>query len=192
MRANVKSVLTLFAICAVVALMLAVTNFITAPVIAENEEKAFQQSMLEVLPDGERFEKVDVSGLDLPSSITEVYTEAGGGYDKVLVDAPCSNTGVLRRRPDARWNWSEEKLGALVALQAQILDEAAALAKPGGTLVYSTCSNEPEENADQVNAFLARHPGASLVCSEEAVPFVSGTDGAFAAKIALGGEEARG
>ena len=80
MRANVKSVLTLFAICAVVALMLAVTNLITAPVIAENEEKAFQQSMLEVLPEGEKFEKVDVSGLDLPSSITEVYTEAGGGY----------------------------------------------------------------------------------------------------------------
>ena len=80
MSKNVRGVLTLFAICAVVALMLAVTNFITAPIIAENEEKAFQQSMLEVLPGGENFEKLDVSGYDLPDSITEVYTEVGGGY----------------------------------------------------------------------------------------------------------------
>ena len=80
MNKNVRSILTLFAICAVVALMLAVTNFITAPIIAENEEKAFQQSMLEVLPGGENFEKLDVSGYDLPDSITEVYTEVGGGY----------------------------------------------------------------------------------------------------------------
>lgn len=79
MNKNVKSVLTLFAICAVVALMLAVTNFITAPIIADNEEKAFQASMLEVLPEGEDFEKLDVSGFDISSNITEVYTEAGGG-----------------------------------------------------------------------------------------------------------------
>ncbi|MBO4709889.1 MAG: hypothetical protein J5727_08960 [Kiritimatiellae bacterium] len=104
-------------------------------------------------------------------------------FHKVLVDAPCSNTGVLRRRPDARWNWSEEKLAALVKLQADILDACALRVAPGGALVYSTCSNEPEENEAQVAAFLARHPDFSLEESRESIPFESGTDGAFAARL---------
>ena len=104
-------------------------------------------------------------------------------FHKVLVDAPCSNTGVLRRRPDARWNWSEEKLAALVKLQAEILDACAPRVAPGGLLVYSTCSNEPEENEAQVTAFLARHPDFSLEESRESIPFESGTDGAFAARL---------
>lgn len=104
-------------------------------------------------------------------------------FDKVLVDAPCSNTGVLRRRPDARWNWSEEKLAALVKLQAEILDACASRVAPDGLLVYSTCSNEPEENEAQVTAFLARHPDFSLEESRESLPFESGTDGAFAALL---------
>ena len=104
-------------------------------------------------------------------------------FGKVLADAPCSNTGVLRRRPDARWNWSVEKLEALVKLQAEILDQVAQLVAPGGTLVYSTCSNEPEENLDQVNAFVARHPDFALDATRESVPFESGHDGAFAARL---------
>ena len=104
-------------------------------------------------------------------------------FHKVLVDAPCSNTGVLRRRPDARWNWSEEKLVALVKLQAEILDACAPRVAPGGLLVYSTCSNEPEENEAQVTAFLERHPEFSLEESRESLPFESGTDGAFAARL---------
>lgn len=104
-------------------------------------------------------------------------------FHKVLVDAPCSNTGVLRRRPDARWNWSEEKLAALVKLQAEILDACAPRVAPGGLLVYSTCSNEPEENEAQVTAFLARHPDFSLEESRESIPYESGTDGAFAARL---------
>ena len=104
-------------------------------------------------------------------------------FHKVLVDAPCSNTGVLRRRPDARWNWNEEKLAALVKLQADILDACASRVAPGGVLVYSTCSNEPEENEVQVTAFLARHPDFSLAESRESIPFENGTDGAFAARL---------
>ena len=113
-------------------------------------------------------------------------------FDKVLVDAPCSNTGVLRRRPDARWNWNGEKLAALVKLQSEILDACASRVAPGGVLVYSTCSNEPEENEaqvtaflarHQVTAFLARHPDFSLEESRESIPFESGTDGAFAARL---------
>lgn len=101
-------------------------------------------------------------------------------FDKILVDAPCSNTGVLRRRPDARWNWSEEKLAALVKLQAEILDRCAARVVPGGRLVYSTCSNEPEENGSQAAAFLSRHPEFTQVEMRESIPFESGHDGAFA------------
>ena len=104
-------------------------------------------------------------------------------FSKILVDAPCSNTGVLRRRPDARWNWSVEKLESLVKLQAEILDQVAPLVASGGTLVYSTCSNEPEENLDQVNAFLARHPDFTLDTTRESIPFESGHDGAFAARL---------
>ena len=104
-------------------------------------------------------------------------------FHKVLVDAPCSNTGVLRRRPDARWNWNEEKLAALVKLQSEILDACASRVAPGGLLVYSTCSNEPEENEAQVTAFLERHPEFSLEESRESLPFESGTDGAFAARL---------
>lgn len=104
-------------------------------------------------------------------------------FDKVLVDAPCSNTGVFRRRPDARWNWNAEKLAALVKLQAEILDQVVPQVAPGGVLVYSTCSNEPEENAEQAQAFLARHPDFELAATKESVPFESGHDGAFAARF---------
>ena len=112
-----------------------------------------------------------------------VTGELSGEYQKVLVDAPCSNTGVFRRRPDARWNWTKEKLATLVKLQAQILDVAANLVVPGGRLVYSTCSNEPEENTKQVAAFLSRHPGFSLVEAKESIPLETGFDGAFAAAL---------
>ncbi len=104
-------------------------------------------------------------------------------FDKVLVDAPCSNTGVIRRRPDVRWNWSVEKLAALVRMQADILDAAARRVAPGGLLVYSTCSIEPEENSAQVAAFLRRNPAFSLLKESESIPFQSGMDGAYAAAL---------
>ena len=117
-------------------------------------------------------------------SLPEAGPSAGAAsFGKVLVDAPCSNTGVLRRRPDARWNWSKGKLAALVALQSDILDRASALLGPGGRLVYSTCSIEPEENGQQVDAFLKRHPDFRLERAGESLPHESGHDGAFAAAL---------
>ena len=114
--------------------------------------------------------------------------EDGTLFDRVLVDAPCSNTGVIRRRPDARWHWNADHLAQLVALQREIIEAAAAHVKPGGRLVYSTCSNEPEENAEQVAAFLAAHPDFREVGRRESVPFETDHDGAFACALVRSGE----
>jgi len=108
---------------------------------------------------------------------------AEGTFDRVLVDAPCSNTGVLRRRPDARWRWDADHLKQLVALQAEILAKAADFVAPGGVLVYSTCSNEPEENADRIAAFLAARPDFEELSRRESIPFETGHDGAFACAL---------
>jgi 16S rRNA (cytosine967-C5)-methyltransferase len=81
-----------------------------------------------------------------------------GKIDRVLVDAPCTGFGTLRRNPDLKWRQSEAGLTELVAKQRAILDAAATLVKPGGRLVYATCSVLPDENEDIVAAFLASHP----------------------------------
>jgi 16S rRNA (cytosine967-C5)-methyltransferase len=88
----------------------------------------------------------------------EKLVETLGPYDLVLVDAPCSSTGTLRRNPDVAWRWSREAIERLAALQASLLDRAASLVAPGGTLVYVTCSVLRPENDDQVTAFLGRQP----------------------------------
>ena len=79
-------------------------------------------------------------------------------FDRVLVDAPCTGVGAWRRNPDARWSRKSPPLSELVALQAVILERAARLVRPGGRLVYATCSMLPEENETQVDAFLSNHP----------------------------------
>lgn len=97
-----------------------------------------------------------------------------GGFDRVLVDAPCSGTGTWRRNPDARWRAPDLGLGQLVALQARILASAARLVRPGGRLVYATCSLLPEENEAQVADFLATHPQFHAVPVRDAAPWLSG------------------
>ncbi|MBN2586302.1 MAG: hypothetical protein JXA64_04085 [Candidatus Fermentibacteraceae bacterium] len=78
-------------------------------------------------------------------------------FDMVLVDSPCTNTGVYRRRPDARWNWSSAYLIQMAGLQRNLLDSAAELVAPSGVLAYSTCSLEDEENVQQVERFESIH-----------------------------------
>lgn len=80
----------------------------------------------------------------------------GGPFDAVLVDAPCTATGTIRKNPDLPWQRDPADLARLAALQARILDNASALLKPGGTLVYATCSLEPEEGEQQIEALLIR------------------------------------
>jgi len=85
----------------------------------------------------------------------------GGPFDAVLLDAPCSSTGTIRRHPDVPWLKSEADLSVLTSLQQRLLDRAVDLLKPGATLVYCVCSLEPEEGVDQIAALLARNPNVA-------------------------------
>lgn len=105
-----------------------------------------------------------------------------GRLDAVLLDVPCSNTGVIRRRPDVRWHFTRAGLGPLGELQTGILDGAAELIRPGGRLVYSTCSIEPEENARRVSEFLARHPDFEMARERQLMP-AQLHDGAYVALL---------
>jgi 16S rRNA (cytosine967-C5)-methyltransferase len=107
----------------------------------------------------------------------------GQEFDRVLVDAPCSNTGVLRRRADLRWRLSEEEIGRLAGLQAKLLDSAANFTKRGGVLVYSTCSLETEENEGVVETFLKSHKEFALETTRSLFPPRDGVDGAFVARF---------
>lgn len=90
-----------------------------------------------------------------------------GKIDRVLVDAPCSGTGRLRREPDLKWRLTPEALTGIVEKQKSILDSAARLVKPGGRLVYATCSLLRDENEDVVRDFLATHADFSLVPAKD-------------------------
>jgi 16S rRNA (cytosine967-C5)-methyltransferase len=109
--------------------------------------------------------------------------EDAGGFDRILVDAPCSNTGVMRRRVDVRWRLSPDDFSRMPALQARIVRGVAPLLKPGGSLVYSTCSLEPEENEQVVAGILKEFRFLKLAEKKSILPFRDGFDGAFAAKL---------
>ncbi len=104
-------------------------------------------------------------------------------FDAILLDVPCLNTGVLRRRADARWRIDPERIEKIVELQYQILTACAALLNEKGRIVYSTCSLEAEENEDLVARWIADHPEFRLVKTSKCFPPESETDGAFSALI---------
>ena len=107
-----------------------------------------------------------------------------GVFDRVLVDAPCSNSGVLMKRIEARDRLNEEAVDEVVTLQEAILKRAAACVKPGGVLVYATCSILKEENRGTVDAFLLDHPGAfELVEDKTFWPHETGRDGGYMARL---------
>ncbi len=106
-------------------------------------------------------------------------------FHKILLDAPCSNTGVMRRRVDVRWRLRPEGFARMRRQQLAILENVASLLKPGGSLVYSTCSLEAEENEEVVAAFVRGNPAFRLTKSEQALPFRDGFDGAYAAWLEL-------
>ena len=115
----------------------------------------------------------------------------------MLIDVPCTGTGTFRRHPDARWRLKVSDLAVMSALQKTVIRAAAQVVKPGGLLIYSTCSLEPEENDEQVDSFLSENlnwilepPPEGSVAPElldggrlRVLPQRHGTDGAFAARL---------
>lgn len=110
-------------------------------------------------------------------------TCGSSAFDRILLDVPCSNTGVLRRRPDARWRFSEDRLAGLRRTQDALLSSASHCLAQGGRLVYSTCSLEPEEGEALVRSWLMTHEAFTLVEEQSLFPPESGTDGVYAAAI---------
>jgi 16S rRNA (cytosine967-C5)-methyltransferase len=117
-----------------------------------------------------------------PEKVREKCAAAGinTSFQAILLDVPCTNTGVIRRRPDARWRFSVDRLHQVCESQQAILDGAATLLENGGRMVYSTCSLEPEENEEQINKWLARHTEFTRVQERRLFPPVAGADGAYA------------
>ncbi len=135
---------------------------------------------------------VEVQLLDGGHEVENLAPLAGQA-DVVLVDAPCSGSGTLRRNPEARWRLQPGRLDKLVQVQRHVLDLAVPLVKPGGAIVYAVCSLIAREGAGQVDAFLARYPGWTAVSSFEngrpagkgrvLSPGHDGTDGFFVARL---------
>jgi 16S rRNA (cytosine967-C5)-methyltransferase len=118
-----------------------------------------------------------------PVLLSTLNSQPSTGFDRVLVDAPCSNTGVMRRRVDLRWRVQPAEIERLSAAQRDLLQQAASRVKPGGILVYSTCSLEPEENGRVVKQFLSAHADFKLEYEHELLPFTDNVDGAYVARL---------
>ena len=106
----------------------------------------------------ENFTRLGLNAETVAADVLEWQTEP---FDAVLLDAPCSSTGTIRRHPDVPWLKSEADIAALTGMQRRLLDRAVSLLKPGGTMVYCVCSLEPEEAEQQIDALLAREPGVA-------------------------------
>lgn len=120
------------------------------------------------------------------SSVDVIVEDArlvDGQFDRVMLDAPCSNLGTLARRPDARWRKTPEQISELAGLQRELFDNAARVTGRGGTLVYSVCSISPQEGSEQVEAFVDRHPDFEVLSQRQTFPHIEKTDGFFIARL---------
>jgi 16S rRNA (cytosine967-C5)-methyltransferase len=115
--------------------------------------------------------------------LTPQLPAIGRDYPLVILDAPCSGLGVLRRHPDAKWRLVPADVASVAALQARLLDAVHGVLAPGGTLVYSVCTFTTREGRDQVRAFLARHPDMSLADEHQLWPHREGGDGFYLARL---------
>lgn len=125
------------------------------------------------------YKNVKVLGQDVLQLMPEFLRkeQCPDTFDRILLDVPCSNTGVLRRRPDVKWRLTEKDFEDLPALQCQLLTQAVRFLRPNGRLVYSTCSIEPEENQLLIETFLKGNKAFRLVDSHMCLPWIDGHDG---------------
>jgi 16S rRNA (cytosine967-C5)-methyltransferase len=125
---------------------------------------AYDADRLRLRPIFERLKRAGARNVQvLPAGEADALAPLEGKMDLVVIDAPCTGSGVWRRRPDAKWRLSPEMLEARRGEQVAVLDQGAPLVKPGGRLAYITCSVLPSENQEQVSAFLARHSDFAVV-----------------------------
>ena len=130
-----------------------------------------------------RYKRQDIEKVQMAADVLELTSEQlpGAEFDVVYVDVPCSNTGVIQRRPDVKWRLEEDSIVELTALQGSLLKKAAEFVAPGGALIYSTCSVEAEENRGVIDAFLTDAEDAFQLEKESiSLPWQSGHDGAGA------------
>ncbi|NOQ45618.1 MAG: 16S rRNA (cytosine(967)-C(5))-methyltransferase RsmB [Desulfobulbaceae bacterium] len=136
-------------------------------------------SLIAVEPDGRRFRLLGENLSRLKSAdkvqtfhgnLDEFQATSPGAFDAILIDAPCSGTGVIRRHPDIRWNRKPEDLPDYHQQQLKLLTTAAAMLKTAGILVYATCSLEPEENEQVIKSFLKSYPEFSISNSRDFLP----------------------
>lgn len=135
----------------------------------------------------ENCRRLGVTCVEVEVAGRERVAATEGVFDRVLLDAPCSNTGVMQRRIGLRWRVRPTELARLAGEQLALMGQAARQVRPGGVVVYSTCSLEPEENGELVRRFLADHPGFKLEAERELWPFRDGMDGAYAARLRRAG-----
>ena len=133
----------------------------------------------------ENMERLAVSNATMTANVNNTSKDHSKSFDAILIDAPCSNSGVMRRRLDVRWRLSSQEIKSITEQQMGILQENSKLLKPGGRLVYSTCSLEPEENHQIVAKFIKENALFQLTDEQQLTPFEHGVDGAYAAKLVL-------
>lgn len=133
----------------------------------------------------ENYIRLGLTSVDISLAPNQIIEKPSVRFDRILVDAPCSNTGVMRRRVDLRWRIQPEEIARLRQEQLDLLRRAAPRLKPNGILVYSTCSLESEENQEVVEQFLKEHAQFKLENERELKPFADKVDGAFVAKMKL-------
>lgn len=156
---------------------------------------AYDRDKSQLRPIFERLKRAGVRNVQTSTGGDEAAIRANGPrFDVVLVDAPCTGSGTWRRKPDAKWRLKPQNLAQRLEEQHAVLELASALVKPGGRLVYVTCSVLPEENQDQITAFMARHVSFTLQPFEVAglspskgtvtlTPHQTETDGFFVANL---------
>lgn len=161
-------------------------------------ERAPKAKVMAVDVDGQRIKRIheNLERLHMQAEVKqgdgrhpEQWCE-GAKFDRILLDAPCSATGVIRRHPDIKWLRRDRDIPELVTLQKEIIEAIWPYLKSGGTLLYATCSVLPEENSEQIRAFLDQHADAKLVETGDLktpglqnLPLVDGGDGFFYAKL---------
>lgn len=137
---------------------------------------AFDSDRSRLAPIYDRLKRNGARNVQVRAPQPDALDDLLGKIDRVVIDAPCTGTGTWRRRPDTKWKLTPDLLAQRVADQAAVLTEGARYLKPGGTLVYITCSILPEENDDQVAAFIAANPGFQSVPASDLWRAAFGTD----------------